>query len=116
MNNFIKRYKHALLTLYTPVYLLCFYYLEKTITTYFTPLNSPIDDIIPFIPIFIIPYLLWFVYIAGSAIYFIFVSQRDFMKLMIFLIIGMTAILSSVIYFRMDLKISVRVILQLTIL
>ena len=91
MNNFIKRYKHALLTLYTPVYLLCFYYLEKTITTYFTPLNSPIDDIIPFIPIFIIPYLLWFVYIAGSAIYFIFVSQRDFMKLMIFIIIGMTA-------------------------
>lgn len=91
MNNFIKRYKHALLTLYTPVYLLCFYYLEKTITTDFTPLNSPVDDIIPFIPIFIIPYLLWFVYIAGSAIYFIFASQRDFIKLMIFLIIGMTA-------------------------
>lgn len=93
MKEFMKKYKHALLVLYTPVYLLCFYYLEKTITTDFTALNSPIDDIIPFIPVFIIPYLLWFVYIAASAIYFIFASQRDFVKLMSFLIIGMTAYL-----------------------
>lgn len=91
MKNFISKYKHALLTLYTPVYLLCFQYLEQTITTEFTALNSPIDNLIPFIPIFIIPYLLWFVYVAGSAVYFIFNSQRDFIKLMSFLIIGMTA-------------------------
>lgn len=93
MKNFFKRYKHALLALYTPVYLIVFYILEKTITTDFTTLNSPIDNAIPFIPIFIIPYLLWFVYVAGSAVYFIFVSQRDFVKLMSFLIIGMTAYL-----------------------
>ncbi len=93
MKEFIKKYKHALLTLYTPVYLLCFYYLEKTVTTDFTALNSPIDNIIPFIPIFIVPYLLWFLYIAVSAIYFIFASQRDFVKLMSFLIIGMSAYL-----------------------
>ena len=91
MKNFISKYKHALLTLYTPVYLLCGQYLEQTITTEFTALNSPIDNLIPFIPIFIIPYLLWFVYVAGSAVYFIFNSQRDFIKLMSFLIIGMTA-------------------------
>lgn len=93
MKNFFKRYKHALLALYTPVYLILFYILEKTITTDFTALNSPIDNVMPFIPIFIIPYLLWFVYVAGSAVYFIFVSQRDFVKLMSFLIIGMTAYL-----------------------
>lgn len=91
MKKFISKYKHALLALYTPAYLLCFQYLEKTITTDFTALNSPVDDIIPFIPVFIIPYLLWFVYVAGSAVYFIFASQRDFVKLMSFLIIGMTA-------------------------
>lgn len=93
MKNFFKRYKHALLALYTPVYLIVFYILEKTITNDFTALNSPIDNAIPFIPIFIIPYLLWFVYVAGSAAYFIFVSQRDFVKLMSFLIVGMTAYL-----------------------
>lgn len=93
MKNFFKRYKHALLALYTPVYLIFFYILEKTITTDFTALNSPIDNAIPFVPIFIIPYLLWFVYVAGSAVYFIFASQRDFVKLMSFLIIGMTAYL-----------------------
>lgn len=93
MKIFFKRYKHALLALYTPVYLIVFYILEKTITNDFTALNSPIDNAIPFIPIFIIPYLLWFVYVAGSAVYFIFVSQRDFVKLMSFLIVGMTAYL-----------------------
>ena len=93
MKKFCAKYKHALLALYTPVYLLFFYYLEKTITTDFTALNSPVDNLIPFIPIFIIPYLLWFVYVAGTAIYFIFVSQRDFVKLMSFLIIGMTSYL-----------------------
>ena len=93
MKEFFKKYKHALLTLYTPVYLAVFYVLEHTITTDFIRLNSPVDNVIPFIPVFIIPYLLWFVYVAGSAVYFIFASQRDFVKLMSFLIIGMTAYL-----------------------
>lgn len=90
MKGFFKKYRHALMVLYTPVYLVCFFLLEKKVTSEFTALNSPIDDMIPFIPIFIIPYLLWFVYVAGSAVYFIFASQRDFVKLMSFLIIGMT--------------------------
>ena len=93
MKEFFKKYKHALLTLYTPVYLAVFYVLEHTVTTDFIALNSPVDNAIPFIPVFIIPYLLWFVYVAGSAVYFIFASQRDFVKLMSFLIIGMTAYL-----------------------
>ncbi len=93
MKEFFKKYKHALLTLYTPVYLAVFYVLEHTVTTDFIALNSPVDNAIPFIPVFIIPYLLWFVYVAGSAVYFIFTSQRDFVKLMSFLIIGMTAYL-----------------------
>lgn len=93
MKEFFKKYKHALLALYTPVYLAVFYVLEHTITTDFITLNSPVDNAIPFIPVFIIPYILWFVYVAGSAVYFIFASQRDFVKLMSFLIIGMTAYL-----------------------
>ena len=74
MKEFFKRYKHALLALYTPVYLAVFYVLEHTITTDFIALNSPVDNAIPFIPVFIIPYILWFVYVAGSAVYFIFAS------------------------------------------
>ena len=93
MNSLIKKYKHIILALYVPIYLICFFFLERAVTTDFTALNSPIDDIIPFIPVFIVPYILWFFYIAASAIYFFFVSQRDFVKLMSFLIIGMTAYL-----------------------
>lgn len=93
MNSLIKKYKHIILALYVPIYLICFFLLERKVTTDFTALNSPIDDMIPFIPFFIIPYILWFFYVAASAVYFFLVSQRDFVKLMSFLITGMTVYL-----------------------
>ncbi len=92
MKNFFSKYKHALLSLYICFYLPCFFFLERAIVE-FTPLNSPIDDMIPFIDVFIIPYILWFFYIMGTCLYFIIVSQREFVKLMTSLMIGMTAYL-----------------------
>ena len=99
MKSLLKKYKHIILVLYVPIYLICFFFLEHKVTTEFTALNSPIDDLIPFIPVFIIPYILWFFYIAVSAMYFFFVSQRDFVKLMSFLITGMTAYLAICYFF-----------------
>lgn len=90
LRNHLKRNIHILFALYLPVYLAGFFYLEKTITTEFHALNSPIDNIIPFVNIFIIPYYLWFLYVAAACIYFFFVSQREFVKMVSFLVIGMT--------------------------
>ena len=53
-------------------------------------IDCAIDRYIPFIEVFIIPYLLWFVYIAIAGIYFFFQEKESFCKLMYFGMIGMT--------------------------
>lgn len=64
--------------------------LEGKVTTDFTPIYSRLDDYIPFLEIFIIPYLLWFGYIFATIAYFFFTSKQDFYKCCAFLFIGMT--------------------------
>lgn len=93
MKNLAKKYRHILAVLYLPFYLICFFFLERTVTTDFTPLNSPLDDFLPFIAVFIIPYIAWFFYVGASCVYFFFASQRDFLKMVSFLFFGMTVYL-----------------------
>ena len=54
---------------------------------------SPIDDKIPFIEYFIVPYLLWFVFIAVVFAYFFFTDVDGFYKLAKISFAGMTIFL-----------------------
>ena len=58
--NLYEKYKHLLLVLYFPVYMIWFSYLEKTVTTRFHVIHVALDDYIPFCEYFDIPYFLWF--------------------------------------------------------
>lgn len=92
--NFLKQYKHALLPiLYFPFYMLVFSYLESTVTTEFALVHMRLDDYIPFIEYFVVPYYLWFPYIAVTVITFIFLDKKDFYRLCITLGTGMTLFL-----------------------
>lgn len=93
MKAFIKKYKHAWILLYFPVYLLWFAYLERTVTRRFHVVHMAIDDYIPFIEYFIVPYLLWFVYVAAAVLYFFFANVSDYYKLCCVLFTGMTIFL-----------------------
>jgi membrane-associated phospholipid phosphatase len=53
-------------------------------------MHITLDDLIPFNEYFIIPYLLWFVYVAAAFWYFFFTDKQDFYHLCTFLIAGMT--------------------------
>ena len=88
--NFILKYKHGWILSYFFVYLIWFTYLERTVTTKFHPIYSKLDNLIPFNEIFIIPYFLWFVYIATTVAYFLLTSKQDFYKCCAFLFSGMT--------------------------
>ncbi|MEG0369595.1 MAG: phosphoesterase [Hungatella sp.] len=90
MKNFIARYKHAWILSYAFLYLPWFFYLERTVTTDYYILHTRLDDLIPFNEYFIIPYLLWFFYVAGSILYFFFTNKQDYYRLCAFLFIGMT--------------------------
>ena len=90
LRQFFIKYKHSILLSYFFVYITWFAYLERTVTKSFHAIYSRIDDFIPFCEVFIIPYLLWFLYIAVTILYFLFTSKQDYYKLCANLFIGMT--------------------------
>lgn len=90
LKHIISKYKHGLILSYFFIYLIWFTYLEKSITLEFTPVYSRLDNYIPFMEIFAIPYFLWFAYIFVTVLFFFLTSKQDFYKCCAFLFIGMT--------------------------
>jgi len=93
IQNFFKKYKHAWVFLYALIYFPWFSYLERTVTNDFHVIHMAIDDKIPFVEYFVIPYFLWFAYIAFGIAYFFFKDKHDFYRLCTFLFAGMTIFL-----------------------
>lgn len=91
--EFVKRNKHMLILLYFIVYMIWFTIVEKTITTDFHEIHTPLDDLIPFNEYFVVPYIIWFAYVAWGIIYFGFHNVDEFYKMCIFLFTGMTLFL-----------------------
>lgn len=88
--NFIRKYRHAWVLLYGFIYMPWFIYLEKRTDVQYFLIHSPLDDHIPFVEYFIVPYLLWFAFVAVAAGYFFFTDKTGFYRLCAFLIAGMT--------------------------
>ena len=71
-----------------------------------TPVYCFLDDWIPFCEWFIIPYVLWYVLVAGSLLYFALHNIDSFKKLSTYIIITQVAAMSIYILFptRQDLR------------
>lgn len=93
MKTLLQKYKHAWVFLYSLIYFPWFFYLEKTVTCNYHIIHTTFDEKIPFIEYFIIPYLLWFGFIAVTILYFFLHDKEGFYKLAFFLITGMTLFL-----------------------
>lgn len=89
----LEKNKHALLLLYFLIYLPWFGYLERTVTTHFHVIHVALDDYIPFCEYFIVPYLLWFAYVAWGFCYFYFKDKDEYFRLCTMLFTGMTIFL-----------------------
>ncbi len=86
--------KRAWVALYAFIYIPWFLYLEKHVTTDFHLIHVGLDDKIPFIEFFIVPYLLWFAYIAVTIGYFmLFGEKTEFYRMIALLFSGMTIFL-----------------------
>lgn len=90
LRTFVKKYKHAWILSYAFIYLPWFLYLEKTVTRDYYVLHTRLDDMISFNEYFIIPYLLWFAYVAGTILFFFFTNKQDYYRLCAYLFTGMT--------------------------
>lgn len=112
MKNFlgkIYKYRRFTILLYFPIYMIWFLWLEKRDTEY-AYMYCKLDDYIPFNEYFIIPYMLWFVFIIISLLlmglnptrlkiykkeyplynYFRSQDEKDFDRCVISLMLGMT--------------------------
>lgn len=95
-NKYIKDYMHCwLFAAYLLFYLCVFSYVENRTGVFIHPIASKFDKLIPFCEYFIVPYYLWFLYIAIALVYFGFVSEEkgEAYRLIITLCIGMTLFL-----------------------
>lgn len=91
--SFLKKYRHAWVLSYFLIYMPWFVYLEKRTNVRHYMIHSPIDNHIPFIEYFIVPYLVWFVFIAVTVTYFLIKDKWGFYRLCAFLFSGMTIFL-----------------------
>lgn len=93
LKQLILKYKHAWVFLYALIYMPWFLYLERHVTSGYHIIHSTLDNYIPFCEYFIIPYLMWFAYIAIVFLYFFFTDTTGFYKYSAFLFSGMTLFL-----------------------
>ena len=93
--EYLRHNTHLFLLLYALIYIPWFCWLEKkvNINSNFHVIHMALDDYIPFCEFFVIPYYLWFIYMAAGIIFIAFTDGKLCWRLGIFLITGMTVFL-----------------------
>lgn len=90
-----EKYGHCIpLLIYMPLYLLWFAWLEKTNVRNYQIIHVAADDYIPFCEVFVIPYFLWFAYVAAVVIFLFFKNKQEYYRACVFLFTGMTIFLA----------------------
>ena len=99
IKHFVSTHRQIWTLCYFPLYLICFYLLEYSTGRSYHVLHSSLDAYSPFCEYFIVPYFMWFGFIAVTLIWFFFKDVEGFYRLMGFLAAGMTLFLIvSVVY------------------
>lgn len=99
VSDFCRQYQSLfVMGIYAVFYLIAFFYLEQRRGA-IHEINLGIDAYIPFCEVFIIPYLMWFGYVALTVCFLCIKDKEESEKLVAFLIAGMTIfIIVSAVY------------------
>ena len=95
LNEIIKHGHLGIIAAFFAIYMVTFSYIENRDVHHYI-VHTVLDEKIPFCEYFIIPYLLWFIFVAVTVLYFMFFNQnkwKEYYQLMITLGIGMTLFL-----------------------
>lgn len=86
---FEKKKEIKTILICTLIYLVGFAILEKIDFSNYIYTETWIDDHIPFIDVFVIPYVLWFGYIVLGFMYFLIKDSEGFYRTCFYLFVGM---------------------------
>lgn len=98
LNEIIKHGHLGSMAVFFAVYMVTFSYIENRDVHHYI-VHTALDDKIPFCEYFIIPYLLWFIFVAVTILYFMFFNKnnknkwKEYYQLMITLATGMSLFL-----------------------
>ena len=90
LTELFRKYRHAWVFLYSFIYFSWYMYLERTIVTEYHIMYTKIDDWIPFNEFFIIPYFIWFLYVAFMLMFLFFKDVDEFYRFGLYLALGMS--------------------------
>ena len=90
LKKLIRKYGHVWMLSYAFIYIPWFTRLQENINKPYHVMHTALDDMIPFEEIFIVPYLMWFLYVAATIAFFFFRNRDDYYRLCTFLFTGMT--------------------------
>lgn len=94
LKSFIATYRYGIIIpIYAAIYLPWFIYLEQKVTKRYHIIHMAIDDYIPFCEAFIIPYYLWFAYMAIAVVLCLLTNKESFFRCFFFIASGMTIFL-----------------------
>jgi len=96
VNKILKKSPYLLFLLVIPL-LAVIYQLLNNRTQKAMDISTSIDQAIPFLPIFIIPYILWYAYMFCYLIYFCFKDTKVYIKTLLLIVIA--ELICFVIYF-----------------
>ena len=96
LKKYIKANPHVLILLYIPVYLLSYFAVEHLVPSDCDYWVSwmPLDDKIPFVDWFVVPYCMWYPFLIGVGLLLMVRDVPNFKKYAIFLITGFTICLA----------------------
>ena len=90
IKNFLSAHSYFyLMLLFIPIQI-WFQILEHNLVPQYIT-QTALDSRIPFIKEFVVPYLIWFIFVPYGVLFVGFYSRKDFLKLFTFLCGGMTA-------------------------
>ncbi len=89
-NMKVKNFRHAWLLLYYPIFITCFFLVEKLVNGQYAVMYVWLDGVIPFKAYFVVPYVLWYPYFGLAGLYLVFRDDFGFCRYMWSLILGLS--------------------------
>lgn len=107
--SWVQSHPYSYMMLYMLVYLAGFFLLEQvTVVKYW--ISCPLDDKIPFIEYFILPYLSWLILMPASLLFFLLYNKEDFQNLCLIMFGGMSICLILYAFFPNGLNLRTEIV------